>query len=96
MAPADTYALRQRTILAKTFFEKEPLKHGRAAQLVLKTLSLYQVVFENVVAFSSDSASYMVCCFTKVLQIMFENCVQLQCLANNLNLVIKSLLGPFE
>ena len=70
--------------------------HGRAAQLVLKTLNEYEVGFENVVAFSSDSASYMVCCFTQVLQPMFENCVQLQCLAHIMNLVIKSLLGPFE
>ena len=49
---------------------------------MLKTLNEYEVGFENVVAFSSDSASYMVCCFTQVLQPMFENCVQLQCLAH--------------
>ena len=82
--------------LVSTIFEKKSLDHQKVCQLVMRTVQSFNIEYENIVAFCSDNAAYMLKAHRDVLSSLFPNCVHLTCVPHILNLVCKDYLKPFE
>ena len=82
--------------LAETFFDREPLNHGKVAQHVMATLANFSIPFSNVVGYCTDNAAYMIKSYNDALKALLPNCQHLTCISHILNLVSKCFIAEFK
>ena len=83
-------------ILADVFIEEEPLDGGKVSRQILKTLNNYSINFEDVAAYGTDNASYMLSSYKNSLQQILPNCVHTPCISHIMNLVVKDFMKSFN
>ena len=83
-------------ILADVFIEEEPLDGGKVSRQILKTLNSYSINFEDVAAYGTDNASYMLSSNKNSLQQILPNCIHTPCIAHIMNLVVKDFMKSFN
>ena len=82
------------SLIDVVFMEKT--NHSTVSMAIVKTLTSYDIEFEDVVAFDTDNASCMKKAFRDVLSPLFPNSIHVTCLAHIMNLVGESFRQPFE
>lgn len=73
----------------------ETCNHQTVSQAVVKTLQDYGVENENVIAFETDNAAYMIKAYKTVLKVLFPNSLHITCMAHIMNLVGEAFRKPF-
>jgi hypothetical protein len=69
------------------FCKFKETNHATVAQSILKSVSNFEISYEDVYPFASDNVSYMKKCISEILKTLFRYCRHVTCVAHILALV---------